>query len=307
LTRWQWAGFVALCVLSASGWLVEGAWPSLLPMAARGGLGDLVCAVVVGAVGWRRISFAGLRTRPWARLALASVCLVGLPAVLVEWARSGVSDGTVGGLFAMLPLVVVLVVPYAGIGAGVEAGASRLLAAAMVGLAGAVLLLPFALPGSLREGGLDGVAVLGVVLAGVASVWMYRLLRGFTLAEGVAILCMANAVLLGVFAVLNWKSGGSGWEETWSWREVSIEMAKGVGFELPQVVLLVWLLREVAPVKLAARALVVPLISVAEGYALLRPGIEARTVCGAALLLYGVVRLMMAEPREDEEPGLMLQ
>jgi hypothetical protein len=307
LTGRQWIGFFVLCLLGASGWLVEGAWPSLLPVAAQDCMHDVAIGLAVGVFGWKKIARGDLGGRSWAKLAIASVCLLGLPTVLIEWARSGVSDGTVAGLFALLPIAVVLVMPQFNLGMEVENGVGRLLAPALIGLAGALLLVPFALPDSLRSAGMDAVVVLAVVTAASASVWMYRLLHEFAVIEAVLICCFANAALLMVVFLGSSLMAGSGeaLRMEWSWRAAGVEMVKAACFDLPQVWLLLWLMRAVSPVRLSVRALLVPLLTVAEGEAMMRPGIAARTLVGAVLLVLGAWRLMAGG--EQEEPGLMLR
>lgn len=306
MARRQWLGFFALCLLGASTWPVEGAWPSLMPAASRECLHDLIIAFAVGVFGWRRIAFNEIQTRLLAKLALASVCLLGMPAALIESARSGVSEGTIAALFAMLPVAVVLLVSRFDFAGRAEPGTTRMLAPAIIGLTGTLLLLPFALPASFREASLYALVVLAVLVAASASVWMYRLLLGADVVEAVVICCVANAMFLLVVSLASIAIGGASWGGAWSWNTVGVEALKAVCIDLPQIILLLWLMREVAPERLAARALVVPILTVLEGYALLRPEISVRPVCGAALLIYGAWRLLTSSGRE-EEPGLMLR
>jgi hypothetical protein len=307
LTRRQWICFFALCLLGGSVWLVEGAWPSLLSAAARDCLHDLAIGLAVGVVGWKKIALGDLGGRPWLKLAIASVCLLGLPAVLIEWARSAVSDGTAAGLFALLPIAVVLVAPQFDLGIEAENAVGRLLAPALIGFAGALLLLPFALPDSLRSVGMDAVVVLVVLTAAVASVWMYGLLHEFAVIEAVAICCFANAAFLLVVMTVSSLMTGSvdALRMGWSWNAAGVELVKAVGFDLPQFWLLLWLMRDVSPVRLSVRMLIVPLLTVAEGEVMMRPGIAARTLVGAVLLVFGAWKLMARGERE--EPGLMLR
>ena len=307
LTRPQWCGFLALCLLSASAWLVDGAWPSLLPAAERRGLHDGVIALVVGGVGWKVIAWETLCSRPWTKLALASIGLLGLPAALVEAAGAGVSDVTAAALFALLPVAVVVLVANFDSRRTASAGTGQLLAPALVGLAGTLLLLSFALPDSGRQAWLYTVIMLAVVLAAIASVWMYRLLAEFTLAEAVVICSSANALLaFASFLLMNLAvRGAPSWAEPLTWRTFGVEAATAILFNLPQIGLLLWLMRMVAPVRLAARTFVIPLLTVLEGYALLRPPVTARSLCGVALLIAGAWRLMTVRPRE-EEPTLVL-
>jgi len=304
LTKPQWLGFFALCLLGASAWLVDSAWPSTLPGAEREGLHDLVIALVLCAVGWRQLVSANFRARPWLKLALASVCLLGVPAMVVGSTLGDGSGVVAAALFALLPVMVVVIVSYVG---GAESSRTmRLLLPALIGLGGMLLLLPFAEPGSWRQAGLEAAVVAGVLVAAAASVWMYRLLPGFTVIEAALICSLANAVFSAVVLMASSVAAravvSSGWG---GWHALAIEAATAIFLGLPQVLLLVWLLREVAPARFAARYLVIPLLTVIEGYALLRPPIGWREIGGAALVIFAAWRLLTAS-QPDEEPGLML-
>jgi len=290
----------------ASGWLVEGAWPSVLPATYRECLHDLIIAFVVGIFGWKKIAHSQFSARSLAKFAVASFGLFGVPTALVESARSGVSEGTIAGLFALLPLAVVSFVPHFDFGRRSESGANRLLIPALIGLAGALFLLPFALPASLREARLDAVVVLAVLIAASASVWLFRLLLDVGVVEAVVTCCVANAMFLLVVSLASSAFGAANSGSEWSWSAFGVEALKALCLDLPQIVLLLWLMREVAPERLSARALVIPLLTVLEGYALVRPEISVRSIGGAALLLYGAWRLLMGGQR-DEEPALMLR
>jgi drug/metabolite transporter (DMT)-like permease len=297
-------GFFALCLLGASAWLVEAEWPSVLPTMEQRALHDLAIAAVAGVAWWRIRARVGVSAQSRVRLAAASVCLLGLPAVLVDTASSGVSQVNVTATFALLPVLVVLLVSQFDVE---RAGTMRMLAPAIVGLAGVMFLLPVSLPSTLHECELELVVVLAVAIAGAASVWMYRLLAEFAPVEAVFICALAN----GVFFALAFAVDGAmtrarvGPVGGWSRELVGVEIAKALLFDLPQFALLLWLMRVVAPVRLAARALVIPLLTVIEGYAILHPAVSAREMGGAALAFVGAIWLMTARP--DEEPALMLR
>jgi drug/metabolite transporter (DMT)-like permease len=296
--------------LGASAWLVDGAWPSLLPTAVRQLLHDLIIAIVLGCVGWKKLFDCNLCGLPWIKLALASVLLLGVPATLAQLALGGVSEVTVAALFALAPVAVVILVSNSDFGGTARPGSIQLLVPALIGLAGTLFLLPVSAPGSWREARLEGVVVLAVLVAAVASVWMHRLLRGFAIIEAAVICCSANAVFFAAVFVASSVTAGSGvsafWGGPWTARTLAIEAATAVFFDLPQVILLLWLLREITPARFSARYLVVPLLTVIEGYLLLRPEVSLLSILGAALLIFGVWRLMTASQRE-EEPGLMLR
>lgn len=314
LTRRQWLGFFTLCVLGASSWLVDNAWPSTLPTTMRPVLDDLLMAIVIGAVGWKGLARGSLWSRGGLKLAVGSVLLLGVPATLVGVALGGASEVTITALFALAPIMVVVLVSNSSFGGDEASGANKLLGPALAGLGGTLLLLPVSAPESWREGGFAVIAALGVLVAAVAGVWMYRLLRDFDVVEAALICCFANGLyFLAVFAASFLTAGGNGasrWDGVWTRDAVIIEIAKEIAkallFNLPQIVLLVWLMRDVAPARLAARYLVVPLLTVMEGYVLLRPGIGLRVIGGGALMVFGAWRLLTASQREGES-GLVLR
>jgi hypothetical protein len=309
ITRSQWLGFFALCLLSASGWLIDDTWPSPLLGPEREGLHDLVIAGLLCAVSWRSLTHGNLRARPWMKLALASICLLGVPAMVAETTLGAGSQVTVSALFALLPVIVVVLVSYLDFDKG-SSGAGRLLMPALIGLGGTLFLLPFVEPRSWRQIVLQAAVVFSVLVAATASVWMYRLLRGFPVLEAAVICCLANvvfAVVLSVAIRLTTRPDrtSSGFAEL-GWRGFVVEAATAILFGLPQIVLLVWLLREVAPVRFAARYLVVPLLTVIESYAIVRAPVTLRVAAGTALVIFAAWRLMTAS-QHDEEPGLMLR
>ena len=310
LTRPQACGFLALFLLSASAWLVDGAWPSLLPAWSERCSRVAICLIAArGCAAWAGRALRGERwlgARHCGEVQCGvSVCLLGLPATLVEVAGGGVPEVTAAALFALLPVAVVVLVSNFDFGRAASAGTVRVLAPALTGLAGTLLLLSFALPDSGREAWLYAVAVLAVVVAAVASVWMYQLLAEFSVVEAVVICCAANGAFLGTMVLVSVVIPGAGLAGYWSWSAFAIEAATAILFDLPQMVLLLWLMRGVAPERLAARTLVIPLLTVLEGYALLRPTVTAKSACGAALVIAGAWRLMTVSPRE-EEPSLVL-
>jgi len=293
--------------MGASGWLVEAAWPTELPVTSRECVHDLVVSVVLYGFAWR--GFERGRGTARMRLAVASACLLGVPAALIEAARGGVSEVTVAQMFALAPVAVVVLAPAFDLGRGYDT--MRLLGPAAAGLAGVLLMLSFALPGSWREARLEAMVVLAVLLAAAASVWMYRLLPGFSVVEAVLVCCVANAIfwLLAAAAMAvggPFARGSRAWESGWTRGTLIAESAKALLFDLPRIVLLLWLMRGVPPVRLAARWLVVPLFTVIEGYVLLRPEVTVRSIAGAVLAGFGAWRLMTADER-GEEPRLVLR
>ena len=67
-----------------------------------------------------------------------------------------------------------------------------------------------------------------------------------------------------------------------------------------ELLLLVWLLREMHPVRLAARFLVVPLLAILEGLAIMRPAFTVRMAGGLILLAGGAGYLLFSKSRDSD-------
>jgi hypothetical protein len=283
MRRAVWVAFAAVCVLSATSWIVPRSeeLPALELQGIRYGLIGII-ALFIGSV---RVRFRseGLR------VAASGVAFFGLPMVVGEWARAGVAETSRIALFAMVPVVVVMVVAAGDD----ERGVRRFLIPTLVGLGGLLLLLPLGFSSSLRGRLMQGAVCVAVVLVGLSSVWLYRLLRGWNLAEALAVVGLSNAVfLLACSAVRG--------ELIWHGRALASVVSLSSLVDLIEVVLLVWLLREMMPARFAARYLVIPLLALLESYALMRPELSVRMVSGVVLLTVGAGMLLFLKVGEEE-------
>ncbi|MEO8735472.1 MAG: hypothetical protein ABI380_02935, partial [Edaphobacter sp.] len=275
--RWRIrAAFAALCLLVSSSSLLPvgtDAGPSSIEKQScfYGGIG-LIALIVAHRRVWARMQ---ARNWVWLRLAGVSVMLLGVPAIAGEWAQAGVPDVSRAALFALVPFVVVAVTMSREPIVGEESGVRRFFAPALAGFGGALFLLSFSFPISVRARTMFGVLLLAVVVVGFASAWIYRLLRGFGMVEALAVVCLSNALFLAVCGLL---SGGS-WNGAMSLISISSL------FYLLDLLLLIFLLREMTPVRLAVRFFLVPLLAVLEGFVILRPAFTARMGLGLVLLV----------------------
>jgi drug/metabolite transporter (DMT)-like permease len=96
--------------------------------------------------------------------------------------------------------------------------------------------------------------------------------------EAFVIVCLSNAMFLAACSLFY----GESWRSS-----VSLISISSLWY-LAELILLVWLLREMTPVRLATRYLVVPLFVVLEGLVILRPLFTARMGAGLILMVGGV-------------------
>jgi len=277
-SEWHtWVAFFAFCLLLSSSWLLPVAPTDESPIAQQacfyGAIGLLASAPSCKRL-WSRVKrgeIVGLL-----RAAVVSIILLGVPAVLGEWASGGISDISRAALFALVPFVVVVVAAARES----ESGVRRFSVPALIGFGGVLLLLPFSFPTSPRGQIIFGVLLLVVALVGFSSEGIYRLLRGFGMIEALAVVALSNAVFFIACHFVSLPSAES-------WSGVASLLSIHSLYNLVELLLLVWLLREMSPVRLAARYLVVPLFTVLEGVAILRPAPTVRMGAGLVLLVFG--------------------
>jgi hypothetical protein len=291
--RWTlWIAFAVLCVLSGTSWAIpREMFDGLPPLEEQGvlfGVIGLAALVVAGREVWSRSRVLG-----YARVAAAGVGFFGLPIVVADYARGSVPAISRSALFALVPVVVVMAVAFGDAAGREERGARLFLMPVLTGLGGLLLLLPLQFSGSVRGWIMLGVVCAAVFVVGLVSVWLYRLLRGFGLADAVAVVGLGNAVfLLGlsyIHEIAVWNRSGMA-------SVVSIaSVVDGV-----EVLLIVWMLREMPPIRFSARYLIIPLLTILESFVVMRPEWTVRMGFGTVLLAAGGGTLLFWKAGEEE-------
>jgi drug/metabolite transporter (DMT)-like permease len=291
--RWiLWIAFVLLCFLSGTSWAIPREMFDRLPPLEQQG-------VLFGVIGLTTLLFAV--RRGWSpnfglrhvRLGAAAVGFFGVPIVVAEYARGSVPAISRSALFALVPVVVVMTV-VSGESAGQEERGARLfLMPALAGLGGLLLLLPLSFSRTARGWMMLAVVCAAVVVVGLASVWLYRLLRGFALANAIAVVGLANAVFLLVWSAVR---------EEMVWRSSGLASVVSIGSlaDVVEILLIAWLLREMPPTRFAARYLVIPLLTILESFVLMRPEWTVRMGFGTALLAAGGGMLLFLKAGDEE-------
>jgi len=306
LTPLRALGLLSLCLLASSTWLIDQQWPITLPLPTRRTLHNLILAIAIAPFACMRLVRNRSQSRPYAKLAIASILLLGLPALLVDIARTAVSSVTVTELFAILPIAIVVLTPHLAFGRNPTPDTTHLLVPAFIGLAGTLLLLPFALPDSPRRAACQALTILAVVLSAIAAIWMHRLLAAFTVVEAILLCCLANAAFS-----LAWLLTSSRVTSTpilppdLAWQTFPPEFAIALLYDLPLLALLLWLMRDLAPTRLSVRFLAIPQFTYIGGYLLFGIGLSLKSIVGVLLLAFAILRLATA-PDRSGEPRLML-
>src|SRR5277367_6134782 len=287
----RWIGFAVLCVLAASSWVIPQNSPSVVPSLEEQGilfsLIGFVALLISLRGGWRR-----QRLSEYWRFVLGSLGFFGVPLVVAEYAGS-VTAITRSALFALAPVVVVIVVAAGDMSAVEERGARRFLVPALIGAGGLFLLLPLEISGSLRGRLMVGLVGVAVVLVGMTSGWLHRLLGEIRWVEGIALAGLMNGLFL--FVCSAFLEG-----MVWHWTNFGLLESISLLVDGIEVLLIVWLLREMTPVRFSARYLVIPLLTVLESFVVERPDVTLRIVCGTALLAVGAAALLFWKAGDEE-------
>ena len=289
INRTTWTAFAALCLLSGTFWVLPA--NHALPTLERQSLLFGVSALAALCFRPRRIPAI---TQLY--LAIAGIGFFGLPIAVVDIAHSSVSETTRSALFAMVPVVVILAVVISN-----EAeGARRLLAPALLGLGGLLLLLPLQFSSSLRGQAMLALIGATVLLAGLCSVWLYRLLQGVSLPAAIALLGGVNSLFLAICAAVQAAVQG---ELLWRGQAFVSVLSLSSLVDVLEIAGIVWLLREMPPIRFSARYLLIPLVTIVESFVLVRPAITARMAFGTLLLAAGAGLLLLLK---EADPGSTL-
>ncbi len=278
IERKVWLRLAVLCLLAGSAWLFDESMPGMLTGLARTATHEALLALVFG--------LASLRARPLARLQWKIVAGAGamfaVPQVLMASAGGHVSGMSEVLIFLLAPVAVVFVVAQRSTGFGMDESPLRMMVPALAGLGGGYLIVPFYGPESAAGRVWFAVLVASALLAGATAVWMHEWLAGVSCLRAVALAAAASAVVSGSFYRLDW-----GGPPVWNWSGVRVEILRCAVLDGPILVLTIWLLREMEPVRFSGRALMIPLVTILESYVLMRPVATWTTWVGIGLMAAG--------------------
>ena len=275
----QTSGFVMLCLWASAGWI----WGEALPaqMGSVAGQGFHFLLIGLAMVVWsllRQEKRSELSANGWT--ALAGLALFAGPMLLLHTAQGRVSSSLGVVVFALLPVVLMVV-----------SGELKGLVRALLGVAGVLVLLPVSMPEGRGLLG-TGLVVVAMFLTALAMVWLHRLLPQSSWGWAMAVVCLSNGAVLTL----------AGWSEAaWTWDAARYEALRGLAIDAPEVLLLLGLIGTLEPRRVAARWLVAPLFTVLEGYVLMRPKGGVRLLAGIALLGFGGLWVFAGKGEDEPE------
>lgn len=279
MTRRIWVLFAVFCVLSSVDWLLPVTdTPSSL----------MQQCLIYTSVGAIAVTFSRRLHRSFL-LGVCGVALLGLPAILLSLASAHLPDVMITAIFALVPAMVVLLIAQR------EDNAHGLLMPAIAAFAGLLFVLPANLPESTVARLWLMAPLVAALLVAITSVRIYGLLHEKPILPAAATICLTNAVVLLVACIATGQA------------TLQLTMLRGL-FSFSTVVhvavlfTLFLLLRTMPPARLAARFLAVPLLTVLEGFVLLRPQPTWRMALGFVLALIGTTLLLREKGTGEGSP-----
>ncbi|WP_263384707.1 DMT family transporter [Granulicella arctica] len=298
MNRRQGIGLALFCLIGGSGWLLDNALPPALPIFERTSLHYFVVSLIVVAMLIARRTPVQMQTFAALRLALAGFLLLGLPELLNEVAHATTAETQVA-LFALVPLFVIVLAASLHRDATGSTRGRALMMPALIGFSGALLVLPFRFPSANAGIFSFSLVFFAVLSTAFGSVRIATLLRECPVLFATAIVCGINALAFGLIAL------GQGIVVPAA-GELLAELLRSVFFDLPLLLLLLWLLRELPPVRLATRFLLIPLLSAIEASAVLRSPVDLRMGAGMLLMATGSTIILFWRGAAEEDRATIL-
>lgn len=292
LERMKKGHVAVLCtsaVLAASSWMVQLAFPSSLPDAEAEILVFLLIMVGAWTSGprWR-----GSNRRSVGQAIGSGLLLFGLPLFLLDASVGALPALTQVAVLALVPTVMVVIATARETGGGDFLGP---LSASLAGVAGAFLLLPVDPVLLLHRPWAGMLLAVEIVSIALGSYGAYAAAKHMQVRELILVMVGPSLVLAGVVGLF---------------RHTGLVVptgqdVPGLVLRATEMLLLVYLIRVMSPVALAARYLLVPLITAVEGFVYLRPQVSWRPVLGMLLLAFSSWRLLK-QGGSREEPRMSL-
>jgi drug/metabolite transporter (DMT)-like permease len=227
---------------------------------------------------------------------LAGVGMFVVPMLVNEFGKGSISDTTRVALFSLTPMFAVVFEPY--LGPGNAAGERGSFLAAMVAVAGTVLVFPIEIPRS----GASFLAFCGVLLS-VACVAAANCLAVRACRKSSTSPLVFAAFCAGAAAICLGGVGAMVPQSSADYRALDVWAAA----DLLALALLFWLMPRMSSVRMTTRFVIAPLLANIVSLALIRPRILWQTWIGLLAIALGSGWLLFAPDEPAEAHGTLLK
>jgi drug/metabolite transporter (DMT)-like permease len=275
-------------------WALDGLGPDLLPALRHSPMPTMERqAITFALLAVLSAAFAGKRQARWpgGRSAFAwagiGLLLFAAPVVLATAAQGWVSQLERVAIFSLVPVIAVVLEPHLGDSQHRRNGA---LLAALVAVAGALCIFPLDVPGTPGA----AVAVLAVVVASACAAIGNCLAVCLAESNSDGSLALCAALAAGSAAVAFAATSACTERAQWQLLQNLTQIVWLVTVDVPALMLLVWLLRQMSAARMTTRFIFAPLLTVLAGIALEQPAITTRMILGIALMAAGAGWILLA-------------
>lgn len=250
-------------------------------------------------------TFAWLRKAKWPRGQLLQRAVwIGLglftaPALLVHLSAGSVSGPARTALFTLVPVFSLVLEPYIGHPAATPIRGG--LPAALAAVLGALLVFPSAVPTSIQAEFSLLALILAAASIGAANCCAEAVFRDCgpsSTTPITAIAAFAGTVSLGAASLALERPA-------WQTDAFAPELLWAAAIELPQLLLLFWLMRRLSAVRLATRFVLGPLLLVPAGALLVQIPLAPRTCLGLLGMAAGAAYLLFSREADPEKTTLL--
>ncbi len=233
-------------------------------------------------------------------LAVSGIGSIGGPTILLLLGRQYFNSLMAVATQTSIPVVVIVATGVLDTGSELQ----EQIPPALVALAGALLVLPVALPESARGWIGFGLYLASASLAGISSVISHREMTRVSHGTAFFTVAAANTFFFGVTSLL--------WPFLTTQRPFFAELISGAtlldtGAALLSFVVIIPLLCLLTPQALASRFVFTPLFAAIEAYALMRPSLSVRTAVGASFMLAGALACLRSDSKSASSTSMSLR
>jgi drug/metabolite transporter (DMT)-like permease len=274
--------------------LFPGLAPATLPPVERQALTFALLAIVAAL-------FSLLHRSEWPRgprLVASVIAGLGLfvaPALSFSIAKEWIGNLTQVALFSITPVFAIVFEPYIGTRDTVSQSRGSLLAA-LAAVVGTLCLIPADAPNSIETAGAFCVLLLAAAAVAAANCVAVNTATHLNSLDPMAAIAALTAV-----AVL---APMSAFTEQPLLRMSALgpELAWSAIAEVPELLLLFWLMRRMTAARMTTRFVLTPLMASLIGLLLLRPSVGPRAGIGMILMAAGAAWLLLAPENSTPDP-----
>ncbi len=293
-TRSLWLTFAALALFWGTSWIPAGTLAEQVPPLLASAVRFLLSAVLLVPV----FLFRSMRLPPARILGLVlllSVTMIVLPTGLLLWVRPQLPSATVTVLYALMPLVAILLTPLFT-GGDVPAGALR---ASVVGLAG--LLLATRASFSAAQAGAAALVLIAVIATAASTLMAKRAFAGQNPMVVTAFLLGAAGILLLLGSLLFERGQPVHWGRSAIGSLLLLAAVAGA----PAWAAWFWLLQRLEAYQVITLQWAEPLIALAASALLLRMGLSLAMIAGSLITLGSLIAVLGAPAEDDDTVSLL--